>query len=185
VPRVRRQSPADPWVGLTPGGAELLGRELPTIEGLCQMADDLGVILDDLCETDLPRIYQSWGTDIPNPGDFYHNGEVRALCRLRLRVNEKITLFIPPLDLRDRGRRQTEWRIEEHPKDHDFGTYCAWLLVQLIRDGQAWRVTRCTSCQAWFLRVRRDPPGRPARFCSDECRRGWHNPRRPKKGKRA
>jgi hypothetical protein len=180
LPPLRPLSPTDPWIRPEPGEAVLLDGELPTIEGLCQLASKLRDILDDLCETDIARIQQRWGRDITTPADFYRNGEVRAFCSLRLLVNEKITLFIPFPDRRDNGRRQPKWRIEEHARDNDFATYGEWLLMQLIRDGHAWRVMRCTSCQAWFLRVRRDPPGRPARFCSDVCRRGWHNPRRGK-----
>jgi hypothetical protein len=185
VPRVRRRSPADPWVGLTPGGAELLGGDLPTVEGLCRLADELRDILEDLCETDTARIRQRWGTPpVPVP-DFYHNGEARALFRLRLRVNGKITLSLTMVHPRETGTRRTGWRIEEQPQEHDFATYAAWQLVRVIRDGHAWRLTRCTSCQAWFLRVRRDPTDRPARFCSDVCRRAWHNPRRGKYPHRA
>ena len=125
MPRVRRRSPADPWVGLTPGGAALLGGDLPTVEGLCQLADELRDILDDRCETDIARIQQRWGKPPMPVPDFYRNGEARALFRLRLRVNGKITLSLMMVPPRQTGTRRTGWRIEEHPHDHDFAAYGA------------------------------------------------------------
>ncbi len=66
--------------------------------------------------------------------------------------------------------------------NNNFRVYCFWLLARLLVDGQVWRLGRCRQCGVAFLKTRRDPPDRPSRFCSDQCRRGWHNPRRPMKG---
>jgi hypothetical protein len=66
--------------------------------------------------------------------------------------------------------------------DNDFRAYCFWVLARLLAEGHGWRIACCAQCQGFFLRARRDPPNRPSRFCSDQCRRDWHNPRRPKKG---
>jgi hypothetical protein len=176
LPHVRLLSPGLPLEGMEHGEPVCIDGQFPTIAGLCHLAADLRDILDDLCDTDVVRIQGRWGTlALPFP-DFSTNGEVRALCRLGQRIQGKITLGV---SLQFASGR-TAWRIEEHLQGYDFAAYGAWLLVQLIRDGHAWRVTRCTSCQAWFLRVRHDPTDRPARFCSDECRRAWHNPRRGK-----
>jgi hypothetical protein len=147
--------------------------ELPTVTGLCHLAADLRDILEDLWDSDVERIQHRWGSlALPFP-DFLTNGEVRALCRLGPRIRGKITLGVSIS-----YQWRTTWSIQERIRDYDFAAYGAWMLVQLIRDGHAWRVARCTSCEAFFLRIRHDPPDRPARFCSDLCRRAWHNPRR-------
>jgi hypothetical protein len=162
--------------GLEFGEPVLLEGQFPTVTDLCELAVGLKNIVEDLYHNDIERIQREWGTFAPPFRDFFTNGEVRALCRLRPRISGKITLGI---SLHSASERTT-WSIQERIRNYDFAAYGAWLLVQLIRDGHAWRVTRCTSCQGWFLRVRRDPANRPAHFCSDECRRAWHNPRREK-----
>jgi hypothetical protein len=176
LPCVRLSSFGLRHEGLEHGEPVLLDGQLPTIAGLCDLAADLRDILQDWCDTNVVRIQQRWASVAPPFPDFATNGEVRALCRLGMRISAKITLMV---SLRYASRR-TSWRIKERISDYDFSAYSAWILVQLIRDGHAWRVTRCTSCEAYFLRTRRDPPDRPARFCSDLCRRAWHNPRRGK-----
>jgi hypothetical protein len=167
--------------GLEHGEPVLLEGQFPTVTGLCELAVGLKNIVKDLYDNDIERIQREWGTFAPPFLDFHTNGEVRALCRLSPRISGKITIGI---SLRSASERTT-WSIQERIGNYDFAAYGGWLLVQLIRDGHAWRVTPCTSCQGCFLRVRRDPANRPAHFCSDECRRAWHNPRRPKKGKGA
>jgi hypothetical protein len=185
LPHVRLMGPALPWKGLERGEPVLLNGQFPTVESLTHLATDLRDILDDLCEADIPRIYQRWGNLAPPFPDFYQDGELRALTRLKTRIAGKVAVSIQLFFPRGDGTRRSGWRIEERPTNYDFAAYAAWLLVQLIRDGHAWRVTRCTSCQGWFLRVRRDPANRPAHFCSDECRRAWHNPRRGKMPKQS
>ncbi len=63
-------------------------------------------------------------------------------------------------------------------RKQDFRAYCFYLLARLMADGHAWRAAKCAQCNKFFLKVRRDPPGRPSRFCKEECRRNWHNERR-------
>jgi hypothetical protein len=76
------------YSGLERGQPVLLDGQFPTIEGLCHLATDLRDILDDLCETDISRTHQRWGNLAPGFPDFYQNGELRALTRLRLELRE-------------------------------------------------------------------------------------------------
>lgn len=168
------------WVGLEQGQAVLLDGQFPTVEGLCRLATFLRDVLEDLCETDISRIRQRWGERVPLVLDFFNNGEVRAVIRLEPSIHGRITPSIRIVSRHEGGTPRSTWYIEEHPQGYDFAAYCAWMIVQMIRDGHAWRVTRCTSCQAWFLRVRRERQGQPRHFCSDACRRAYHNPRRGK-----
>jgi hypothetical protein len=185
LPHVQLSQPGFPYVGLERGEPVLLNGQFPTVEGLCHLAADLRDILEELCDTDISRIQQRWGNmALPLP-DFFENGEARALARLGPRIQGRITLYVKLSYRRRDGTGRTVWSIEESPQDYSFPAYCYWQLVQFIRDGHAWRVTRCTSCQARFLRVRRDPNNRPARFCSDACRRAWHNPRRGKASRKS
>jgi hypothetical protein len=135
----------------------LLVRRFPTIEGLCQLASDVQEVLRYLAAGDTSHPFELIGTAI----------EDRIVRRFA---------------------RSTKWReadqflFRDAIRGHDFRAYCFWLLAKLLAEGHAWRVTSCIHCGGFFLKTRRDPPQRPSRFCSELCRRGWHNPKRPKKG---
>jgi hypothetical protein len=132
----------------------LLKNRYPTIKGLCRLASDLR-----------------------KPLQYYIEGkEAWAGGRIATAIEGRIVLRL--VRTRERG---FQWTNEV--EDLDFRVYCFWLLGQLLVEGHAWRVACCVQCAGFFLKTRRDPPDRPSRFCSEQCRRDWHNPRRPKKGK--
>jgi hypothetical protein len=180
LPIVRLLGPGLPYVGLERGQPALIEGSLPTVETLCHLADELRDILEEFSDTDYERIQQRWGSATIHVPDFYSKGEVRVLLRISPRIAGKISPNVTVHYRSVDGSYRLIWSIEDVPLGYDFRAYCLWQLVQLIRDGHAPRVTRCTQCQAWYLRVRRDPTDRPTHFCSDECRRAWHNPRRGK-----
>lgn len=134
-----------------------LGKRPPTITGLCRLADDLRRTLDLLLQQGAWVAFDCIADEIDG------------------RIVKKYSWVGP------RGAAGYS-RADEEVKDNDFRTYCFALLARLLHEGHGWRVTQCDQCRGFFLKTRRDPPGRPSRFCSEQCRRDWHNPRRPKKG---
>jgi hypothetical protein len=136
-----------------------LRKRPPTIRGLCRLADDLRRPLD------------RW----------LQEGEW-AVGDIADEIDGRIVKTFHPVGV---GGRAGHSRFIEVIKDNDFRVYCFGLLARLLDEGHGWRLTQCDQCRGFFLKTRRDPPDRPSRFCSEPCRRGWHNPRRPKKGGQA
>jgi hypothetical protein len=136
-----------------------LRKRPPTITGLCRLADDLRRVLDRLLQEG------EWAV-----GDIADE------------IDGRIVKTFHPVGV---GGRAGHSRFMEVIQDNDFRVYCFALLARLLDEGHGWRLTRCDQCRGFFLKTRRDPPERPSRFCSEPCRRGWHNPRRPRKGGQA
>lgn len=134
-----------------------LRKRPPTITGLCRLADDLRRTLDLLLQ----------------------QGEWVAFDCIADEIHGRIVKTFSWVGPRGATGHS---RADEEIKDNDFRTYCFGLLARLLHEGHGWRVTQCAKCRGFFLKTRRDPPGRPSRFCGEQCRRDWHNPRRPRKG---
>jgi hypothetical protein len=135
----------------------LLEGKPPTTAGLCQLADHLRETLHDM----------------QAQGPFVIVGRVADEIEGRV-----IKALHGEQSFRGHGRVF----FRDEVVDQDFRAYCFWLLAQFLAEGHCWRLGSCMQCDGLFLKTRRDPPARPSRFCSEPCRRGWHNPRRPKKG---
>jgi hypothetical protein len=136
-----------------------LRKRPPTMRGLCRLAEDLRRTLDRLL----------------------HEGEW-AVGDIADEIDGRIVKTFHPIGV---GGRAGHSRFMEVIQGNDFRVYCFAVLARLLDEGHGWRLTRCDQCRGFFLKTRRDPPGRPSRFCSEPCRRGWHNPRRPRKGGQA
>jgi hypothetical protein len=134
-----------------------LRKRPPTIRGLCHLANDLRRTLDIMLQ----------------------QGEEAAFDCIADEIDGRIMKTFHRVGPSGRARNS---RVMEVAKDNDFRTYCFWLLLRLIDEAHGWRLTQCDQCHGYYLKTRRDPPGRPSRFCGEQCRRDWHNPRRPKKG---
>jgi hypothetical protein len=145
--------------------------------------------------TEFPREF-AWGSPAPRWGDAF---TVERLCRLAGELREVLQDVVAgdAASAGERIRRHLGGQIVlqrlltpeqgfQWPTSRDerlsFDRYCFWLMTKLLVEGHRWRVATCVQCGGFFLKTRRDPPDRPSRFCSDQCRRDWHNPRRPKKG---
>jgi len=134
-----------------------LQKRPPTIRDLCRLANDLRRTLDILIRE----------------GEWVTFGDIAD------EIDGRIVKTFHWVGSRGSARNSG---FMEVIKDNDFRAYCFWLLARLLDGGHGWRVSECDQCQGFFLKTRRDPPGRPSRFCGEQCRRDWHNPRRPKKG---
>jgi hypothetical protein len=135
----------------------LLRRKPATVRGLCRLAADLRDIL---------RALQA-------------HGPFAVVGQIADEIDEKISSMFSWGQLGEGGESSL---FTTKIVDNSFRAYCFWRLAQLIHEQHVWRLARCVQCEQFFLKTRRDPPDRPSRFCSEPCRRGWHNPRRPKKG---
>jgi hypothetical protein len=134
-----------------------LRKRPPTIRGLCRLANDLRRTLDILLQQGEWVAFDCIADEIDG-------------CIV------KTFYWVGPRGPMGRSHSM------EVVKDNDFRAYSFGLLARLLDEGHGWRVAQCAQCRGYFLKTRRDPPDRPSRFCSEPCRRGWHNPRRPKKG---
>jgi hypothetical protein len=143
--------------------ASLLEGRAPTIEGLCQLASDAREALRGLGEGN---------NKAAGPHLIASAIDGKVVRRLGWGITQEQV----------RRREAPRFMFTDDVEGFDFGTHCFWLLANLLAEGHAWRVTSCEQCKGFFLKTRRDPPERPSRFCSEQCRRDWHNPRRPKKG---
>ncbi len=139
----------------------LNGRD-PTRQGLLRLAEEIRAILHLLAEA----------------GQDYY-AQVEAWEVLRHRVQDQVGLQMILIASGPPGQRKRHgFALVPTARKQDFRAYCFYLLARLMADGHAWRAAKCAQCNKFFLKVRRDPPGRPSRFCKEECRRNWHNERR-------
>jgi hypothetical protein len=135
----------------------LLEGNPPTTAGLCKLADDLRETLQDMQE----------------------QGRFAVLGRVNDEIEGRV---IKALHWERSLKGEGKVFYRDEVADQDFRVYCFGLLAQFLAESHGWRLVRCLQCDGLFLKTRRDPPGRPSRFCSEPCRRDWHNPRRPKRG---
>jgi hypothetical protein len=168
VTMLSRGLPQQPAGRPPPSGAPVwLGGQPPTVEGLCQVADDVRHILQRLMD-ESPLI---------SDDTFRLIGQ---------EVNEGLTVVLNRRGDDDHPPpKRISFVFTEAIRGHDFQAYCFWQVARLLVQGHAWRLIPCVQCRHVFLKTRQDPSSRPSRFCGDGCRRAWHNARRPKKGKEA
>ena len=135
---------------------QLQGR-LPTIAGLCEVAEALKDLMQKIIEQRKRAIlgsYRRIAKEIDGriAGRFQWRSEMRA----------------------GEGRVDT-YQFVSRIQDDDFRVYAFYSLARLLAEGHIWRLVRCERCEAFFLKAKRDRPERPTRFCREACRRTWHN----------
>ncbi len=139
----------------------LNGRE-PTTRGLLRLAEEVRGVL---------RILMEAGHD--------HYRQLYAWWAIKDHDRDQVGLQMILIASGPPGQRKRHgFALVPTARRQDFRAYCFYLLARLMADGHAWRAAKCAQCNKFFLKVRRDPPSRPSRFCKEECRRNWHNERR-------
>lgn len=140
------------------GEAVLLKGTTPTIKSLCQLAEDVREPLHRIVEKGPRFAYRPIAQQI--------QGRVVRTFTWVQEIGQDV-----------------QFRFEDTIAGNDFRAHCFWLVARILAEGHAWRIAPCEQCGRVFLKTKQDPPERPGRFCSEQCRRGWHNPRRPKNGR--
>jgi hypothetical protein len=135
------------------GEPVLLAGHPPDLNGLCHVATDVRQSLRTMMESGPGWAFLDIARQI-------EGGVVRRLLCSQ-RIGEEV-----------------QFAFKDAVAGNDFRVYCFWLLTKLLAEGHVWRMAGCVQCGGCFLKSRRDPPGRPSRFCGEHCRRAWHNPRR-------
>jgi hypothetical protein len=166
ISKVGRGLPRQPAGYPPPFGAPVwLGGHPPTVETLCQVADDV--------RDTLQRLMEEWPLVSL---DTYRLIDQEIAERLTLGLVMRDDFTKPP-------QERTSFAFTEAIRGNDYRAYCFWQVARLLVHGHVWRLAHCIQCGHVFLKTRQDPPGRPSRFCRDACRQAWHNPRRAMRGR--